>query len=61
MTMLQSAIDDILKPARLRMLFRSTMALALSVMALAARSFLVGMTNSPPPPNAGSGPSNEHR
>ena len=61
MTMLQSAIDDIVKPARLHMLFRATMVLAFSAMALAACSFSVGVTNSPPPPNAGSGPSNEHR
>jgi sRNA-binding protein len=61
MTMLQSAINDIVKLAQLRMLFRSTMALALCAMALVACSLLVGVTNSPPPPNAGSGPSNEHR
>lgn len=61
MTTLKISIDDILKPARLRMLFRSTMALALSAMVLVACSFSVGVTNSPPPPNAGSGPSNEHR
>ena len=61
MTMLNSAIDDIVKPARLRMLFRSMMALVLCAMSLAACSFSVGVTNSPPPPNAGSGPSNEHR
>jgi hypothetical protein len=38
MTMLQSAINDIVKLAQLRMLFRSTMALALCAMALVACS-----------------------
>jgi len=49
------------KPDRFQAFLQTAMLLALFAAALAGCSFSIGLTNSPPAPNVGSGPASDRR